>query len=312
MLNIYNQQNSEPVAPLKSTVAPKTDYHKYQDPTGEFDTKELQYSLWYMKHKVLIYRLGIFSLILIIVFLFLLSGVLWTFYVAGIPAATELERVSTQAPNYTTVAERQKAIPLQVTQTSIFSGGVNKYDAVSEITNENIRFIARFVYSYIVGNQKTTPQNAVVLPGQSTLIANLGLTDAPSNATLEIDGLQWQRLSNHTLPDPKTYQADRLQFVVNNFVFTNVYSQGDLKVNRLTFNLTNASAYSYRQPQFYVGLYSGGGLVGVMPLQFDSFAAGETKAIDLRNFVNNAQVQSVEIFPRIDVYDESVYLPPAS
>lgn len=312
MLNIYNQQSSEPVEPKKDEAPKKADFRKYQDPTDEFNAKEMQYSIWYVQHKVLLYRLSIFSLILINIAFLLLAGVQWTIYLAGIPAASQLEREVAQVPNYAVFEKQFSPEPLKVTQTSIFSGGVNKYDIVSEVTNLNKWFVASFSYSYIIGNQKTEPQSAVVLPGQTTLIANLGLTNAPNNATLQIEGLTWKRLSNHVVVDPKALQTDRLNFTVDNFNFIGAYGQGDLKVNRMTFNLVNASAFSYRLPKFYVGLYSGGGLIGVMPLQFDSFVSQETKAVDLRNFVNNAQVGSVQIFPRINVYDQSVYLPPAS
>jgi hypothetical protein len=312
MLNIYNQQSSEPTEPIKAEAPKKADFRKYKDPTDEFNSKELQYSIWYVQHKVLIYRLCIFSLVIINIFFLLLAGVQWTVYIAGIPAASQLEIEAARAPNYTVFDQQFSPQPLQVNQTNIFSGGINKYDIVSEVVNLNTRFVASFSYSYIIGNQKTEPQSATILPGQTTLIANLGLTTALNNATLQVEDLTWKRLSNHTIVDPKAFQTERLNFVVNNFVFSGAYGQGDLKVNRMTFNFANASAFSYRQPKFYVGLYNGGGLIGVMPLQYDSFASQETKAVDLRNFVNNAQVGSVRVFPRINVYDQNVYLPPAS
>ena len=98
--------------------------------------------------------------------------------------------------------------------------------------------------------------------------------------------------------------------MVSNFDFISQAASEGLGANVVKFDLKNDSAYSYRDGNFVVGLMSGSGLTAVMPLFFKDFKAGEIRLVDLRNFVSNLPVDSVQIFPLIDIYNKEVYLAP--
>jgi hypothetical protein len=233
-------------------------------------------------------------------------------YIATIPQATKLESDLSKSQNYTALQQKFSAQPIQTANVVTFSAGTNSFGVATEVANPNDSFIVRFKYYYLIDGVATEKQETMLLPKQSTVLPQLGLAGQAGSARIVIESPMWQRVSAHKYTDPEIFQKERLQFATDKMQFVAAYGDGDLKVSRLTFNLTNQSSYSFRQPKFYIGLYNSGSLVGVLPLQFDSFVAQETKAVDLRYFVNNVEVQSVEIFPRIDVFNQDSYLPPAS
>lgn len=316
MINLYTKQNDNPKQLPSGTVAAKSakpNFEKYVDPTGEFSSKELRYSLWYVKHRVGLYRLLVGSLVVAGIALWGFSLWQWgDYFIFGLTNDIMLEREATQAINYQAAAQHFTAVPLQVLSTDIFPGGVDKYDAVSEVANPNANFLAQGTYHYVIDGEKTETKPFFILPTESTLISELGLKNSggPGSANLVIDSMNWKRISAHQITNPKSWQEERLNFALNDFSFTPMASAGGVGANVITFSLVNQSAYGYVAPDFYIGLYSNGVLIGVMPLSIDSFASLEIKKIDLRNFVTTLSADSAKLFPRINVYDPSVYLPP--
>ncbi len=311
MQNIYSGNNQTPEAP-KSAPATKANFRRYEDPTGEFTSGNLSRGLWWVKHKVLLYRLLVGVLIALSAVFWIFSFAKWGIYLVGIPNSNLLEKQAVQFSNYNTTIQHFNPVPLQIVSTNLFQNGGNKVDAVSEVENPNADYTATFDYSFLISGTSTVPAKAVVLARSRTMAAALGLTDivgAPG-AVLQIKNLQWQRISPHDIPDSKSWQDSRINFSVSSTTFENTLSTPGLSGNRLAFVLKNESAYGYKQPRFYVGLYNQDALVGVMPLQTDDFHSLEAKNIDLRNFTSNLQVQNVQVFPLIDVYDPAVYLPP--
>ncbi len=311
MQNIYSGNNQTPETP-KAASTPKANFRRYEDPTGEFTSGNLSRGLWWVKHKVLLYRLLVGALILISAIFLIFSLAKWGIYLVGIPNSNLLEKQAVQFSNYNPAIQHFNPVPLQIVSTNLFQNGGSKVDAVSEVENPNAGYIANFDYSFLISGTSTAPAKAIVLAKSRTMAAALGLTEisGSSGAVLQIKNLQWQRVSPHDIPDPKSWQDSRINFSISSTTFENALSTPGLSGNRLAFVLKNESAYGYKQPRFYVGLYNQDALVGVMPLQTDDFHSLETKNIDLRNFTSNLQVQNIQVFPLINIYDQNVYLPP--
>lgn len=315
MLNIYNANNhSEP----PSTGHPpelykKGVYEKYDDPSGDFTGQELKYSFWYVRHRLLIHRI-------VIIFLIVLSAgtglyslfQLGTYVLFGLGQSSAVDQSLTSFENYTLSQPRFAPQPLQVVATNVFSGGVGKYDLVADVVNPNPRFRVSFEYYFSYNDAKTVLQTTTLLPGEHRPVASLGLMGEvyPTNATLVIQNIAWQRLSNHDYLDPTAWQNERLNFLVSNFEFAPQLDGSSANAETIRFTLTNQSAYSYKVAKFYVGLYLDQNLVGVLPLTIDAFKSSASKQIDLRSFGANFEVNDVKVFPLINVYDDSVYLPP--
>lgn len=319
MLNIYRQQNQE-ADELKSvhvSEPPKpvvhADFKKYVDPTGELNSSELSYGMWYVGHRLLIYRLILITLISISVVLWGYSLVRWGVFFLNWQNDTLIAKQLTIAPNYTLLAKHFAPAQLQVLTTALLPGGVDKYDAVADVVNTDPNFIAEVEYHFIVGSVATSKRTTVLLPGENRPVVELGLgaVDSASEVSFQITNIWWQRVNAHEVAEPVEWQADRLNFSVA----STTYSPGQaviegLKVNKIAFELTNGSAYGYIQPHFYVGLYDGGVLVGVVPLTLSQLPSLQTVSIDLRNFVSGLNVSTIKVFPLINLYDRSVYLAP--
>ncbi len=310
MLNIYQQQNKDTtdapvVEPAHRSIA------GYQDPTGEFDNKQLAYGMWWLSHRNWLKNFLIGVIIGIAGILWIFSLWRWGVYFWQWNNQSMVAARLSTFPNYTLAHEARSPQQLTVISTLLLPSGVGKNDAVSEVINSNQHFIVSFDYYFTVGGLATAKQHATILPGEDTLVASLGLDEAQyaGDVVLKVDNIAWTRISNHSIVEPVVWQNDRLHFTIANFNFSGA-EVADLGVHSVAFSYTNNSAYSYVNPTFYIGLYQHDVLVGVLPLSFAEFKSLETKNVDVRTFVKNIEVDSVHVFPIINVYDSAVYLPP--
>lgn len=319
MLNIYNpnqqpdEQNANP-KDEKETAQKKADFRRYVDTSGDIGNKELAYSMWWVRHKVLFYRIGLFALLILNFFLYSFNVGLWGSYLLGITDDRRLELYSSRFYNYNNYQAHFSPIQLDITSTEIFKSASNRYDAVAVVNNPNTKFTADVEYRFILNSTSTELMTTKILASQTGILAALGLPEelvGTGEITLRIEKVKWQRIDNHQISDAISWQSERLNFVVSEPIFQTAFSNNDgLSANRVAFKLKNNSAYSYKTPRFIIALYSGQVLVGVMTTQTSNFIAGEEKFIDLRNFAPNLQVSDIKVFPQIDIYDNSNILPP--
>ena len=319
MLNIFNPNNHNsskmPTAPPTSVGAPavpagKTNFTKYEDPTKEFTSQELKWGFWYVKHKALLYKILVITLVSIDSIFVLFGLWRWGDYLLGWQDAQRVQNSLAASVNYTGIHPRYSAQPIQAINTQIFSSRENKYDAVAELINPNSRFLAKFNYYFIINGEKTPAQKTFLLPGESRLVAYLGIKDgAGSIPAIVLENIEYQRISAHKITDTISWQAYRLNFQVSDFVFLKSLAQEGANTDAIQFKLANASPYSYAAPDFYVALLQNGQMVGILPLHLDSINSLEIKNIDLRNFAPGLSVTEIVLYPIINVYDEGVYAP---
>lgn len=317
MVNFYSQQNRNgdgniiPESPAKKTIKAKVNIGKYVDPTGEFGSEQYKRSLWFVKNKLLLYRLLVAFLIIFSVITVGYS--LWKGFellIFELTVNDAMEQQLAHSTNYGVLNTAYTPASVDILSTQIYTGGTDKIDIVSEVANANERYVARFDYYYDFNGIKTAPQSAVLLPTESRPLAVLGLdtSEFSGSANLILTNVRFTRVDNHTIPDLSAWMEERLNFSVDNFVFTPADS--DLNANSIKFTLVNNSPYGYRAPNFYLGLFQNGGLVGLMKFDTTDLQSQESREIDLRNFVSNLSVSEVKLYPLIDLFDDSVYLAP--
>lgn len=319
MLNIYRQKNHLPEEIEEKVeqpqVLPRADYHSYKDATGDLNSKKLGYGIWYVGHMVWIYRGIVGTLVLLSVVLWGVSLWKWAMYIAETQKYTQMRVELTQFPNLTPLHNVFSPQDVQVLSADVLPGGVDKYDAVAEVSNGNEYFMVSFDYQFLLNGQSTESFSAVLLPGEVRPIGVLGLNESAltSDVVPVFENIRWSRINPHQVKRPLDWQSEHLDFTVNNFVFTPSQVGDGALAHTIAFDLTNNTPYSYFEPTFYVGLYNGANtLVGIVPLTLPGWRSLETKSVDLRSFVRNLQVSTIEVFPLINIYDEAVYLPPSS
>ncbi len=272
-------------------------------------TSELKYGMWYITHRVFLYRLAIGSLIGVCGLLVLFNIWKWAVYLIEIPQSSAVRASLATGINYAAANAHFTAQPLVVDKTLLVPSGTNVYDALSELINPNARFVAEFDYAFLVGGTTTPMQHATLLPGDSGLFRYSPLTSVAGSPSIIFNNIVWKRLSAHDFADVQEYQKNRLRFTVSDFVFTPASQEGP-GGSSISFKIKNESAFSYAEPHFMVGLYNGDVLVGALPWQADTFKSQEEKNVDLRSFVPLLQVTSIQLFPSVNIYSSSVYLQP--
>ncbi len=317
MLNIYNQNNHTDAEPTinngKKITGKKPNYLSYVDALNEFNNKQLKRGLWLVHNKVLLYRLLVGGLIGAVIILWGFSLWRWGDYIIfGITNDQSLYNSLRNFPNYTNFHPHFAPEPLTILGTQLFQSGVDKYDAVAEVANPNERFFVEFDYIFVINGGAGKRHHAFLLPGETRPLAEFGTDQGSSsgNIVVTLENVRWRRISNKTVVNTKNWQEERLNFEIKNFVFNPPNPAAGVGAYSIQFNLINRSPYGYVEPELYVGLLSGGELVGVIPLRLRQLPALSEYAVDLRSFALNLNVSEIKIFPLINLYNNRVYLPP--
>ena len=295
----------QPSKPLKAT------FEAYKDPTGEFESSTLKYGVWFVEHRLGLYRLLVGFLIGTSVILFAIAAIAgYLELMVTLNDKGAFNQALRSFPDYTLVQTHFAPQPLQIIEATVFSGGVDKYDLVAQVTNPNTRFTVGFDYSFAINGQQTPLQHTVLLAGENRPVATLGLADTsyPSAPQLILSNVQWQRIPSHRIGDPVAWQTERLNFSASEFAFKDRSDQDGANAATVSFMLTNSSPYGYASPHFYVGFYNQDSLVGIAPLQIQNFPSLAARKVDIRSFAPTISVSEVRVFPLIDVYDQAVFL----
>lgn len=326
MLNLYNannHQNTDPeikpetLSELSKTKngngAKKPSYEKYVDPSGEFDSRSLKWGMWYVRNKILLYRVFLGGLVFISLILWGYSLWKWGDYlVFGMSTDAKVRADLARFYNYDSLNDRFMANPLQILDVQTFENGVGKSDATAMVLNPNSNFLVRFEYYFDFGGFKTDLQTAVFLPGESRPLSVGGLSDTDLSASpnLVIEKLAWTRIDAHEIPNAEEWEVKHLDFSVSDFSFSHPREENGADAYAIKFKLTNNSSFGYKEASFSVGLYNGSTLVGVLPLTIKNFKSGETREVDLRSFSQNLLVSEVLPYPAIDITDQEIFMAP--
>lgn len=315
MLNIYNQKNNnkDDLVPQKKTSesAKVGDVNKYEDPTGEFTSKEFNRSVWFVTHKILLYKAAIAALIVMSVFFWGFSVWRWGDYIInGISSDISLYQNLSQFSDYTTQHPRFAPANLNIAGTSAFSSNSKAYDLVAQVSNPNNNFVVNFDYYFTVNGESTSAKKSFLLAGESKPLVYFGYENGyPSDVSIVIENIVWNRISTHEIQNVLSWQNERLSFSTRDFSFTPPETDG-IQANVIKFNIQNDSSFGYRDGKFVVALLQNDSLVGVMHLSLSDFRSLETRAVDLRNYASNLTVTDIQIYPEIDIYNKGVYLAP--
>jgi len=288
----------------------KTGFDKYEDPTGMFTNKQLRFSAWYIKNRMLLYRILVISLVLFsaVTIIYSLLRIAWIFIVEAPRDKQSLEQL-TQFEDYNRLNSILVPQPLLIGETQIFSAGVEKYDAMAEITNQNTKHIVYFDYHFEINGIATVKKSGFLLPQETKLFTDFGLSEG-YGANLVVDNISFKRINAHLYPDPINFILARNLFSVSNFEFKSVLHPEGANANIIKFDLTNDSPFSYYDPRFVVEFRNGGGTVGVAEINLANFSSLEKRSVDLRSFADNLFVDEVVVYPSINYFEYTSYFEP--
>jgi hypothetical protein len=295
-------------------MAPKSneDYLRFEAAPDELSNKYLTAGEWYLRHQIVIYKIGVSLLAA-----FCIATLGYSFFVWGeylIYGYTQDKQAAERAvltnPNY---LERRSTFgwrDLSVSSVNVYQASAQKYDFVAMVKNPNERWTAHAKFKYSYGGGETKVAETVVLPGAEQPIIFFGAEaeNLPTDVQLIFTQVKWSLPSAHEVPDVPAYIADKNNFLVDKFNYLPGGEGGKLPI--LSFNLVNRSAFSYWRPVFYAALVSNDQVVGYQYLAFDSIKFGEVKPVNLAVTQTTARITGLRLYPAIDIFDNSVYIAP--
>ncbi|PIR04408.1 MAG: hypothetical protein COV59_00995 [Candidatus Magasanikbacteria bacterium CG11_big_fil_rev_8_21_14_0_20_39_34] len=288
-------------------------FSEYKDPSGEFTNAELQAATWYVRHKLLLQKIGLSLLI----FFCLVTGIYGVggfavYFLSGyFQDKTNLQLQVAEIQSFSTLHDKIVVENLRIRPAEIYSHTQDRYDFLAQVTNPNKKQIARITYRFVYNGGATEVSQAVLPPGAERFITFFGHQEDffPFGERLEIQKVEWRRVDPHDIPDAIEYTKARDTFSLSDFHFVQAGTQGSgLQNNSIRFSVTNETAYSFYEAEFYVKLLNGEQLVGILPLYIDNFRSFEIKELDLRFGTGISSVSDIEVVPTTNVFDGSVYM----
>lgn len=284
------------------------------NPITGMSGKQLATSYWFVTHRPALRKIALGVLIVIDGLLIGYSALAWGSYAFyGFWKERTMLR-DMAAVHVPFKAYREKHAPTDVApgEVSLFDSG-NKAgwkDMLAPIENPNERWVAAVVYHFEDGENITPSETTTVLPIESTYLGVLGYAASTTvrEPSLVIERTLWSRVPTRLAPDPADYIAARRDFTVGEVTVNRPGTTKDVKTTQIVFDVTNNTIHSYWSAPFWVLLYSNNTLVGAELVTIEPFEMGEKKSIDLRSLVTRT-VTRVEVIPRLNVFDESVFKP---
>lgn len=202
---------------------------------------------------------------------------------------------------------------LKVGEVEVLAHGATEVDFIGSVTNTTMRGVITFNYYFDVNGERVGAGQDFVLPGASKYVLALAqpVSVQGSGTTLVIENLSLKRLAPELAQDWQRYQDERLNFVIteSKFIPGQISGLSDkVSLGHVSFNVTNAGAYGYKNARFIVLLKSGNRIVGATPYYVPNIRSGDLKTVNFTWSGALPTVSQVEVLPDINPFDDSEYL----
>lgn len=283
-------------------------------PPGENITeKQLKWGYWFVTHKLEIRKWFTFAVMAIgaLLWLFTIGMLVKLFLVDYTGYRTLLRELPVSLVNPAAI---QAALPhpLDVRPVTVLEGAKGTSDLMLTVTNPNDDYWASWDGRFIAMSATTTAKREFILPGETKEFVDLGIESAGrvSAPRYDLAGLTWHKIDKHAIPDIARYYADRFRFEVKDIEFKNETSaDGASSISRVTFFVTNRSAYSYWSVKFLANLYRGTTLAAVNSVELQQLETGETRRVDMVWVQELQAISKVEVIPQVNVLEAKSFMP---
>ncbi len=210
------------------------------------------------------------------------------------------------------VAQGSVAQVLVVGAAKVVQGTPTSYDLYATLQNPNTEWYATFTYTFHGGGMISRTEKGFVMPGEKKYMLALGVrADArPAALSVALENIVWHRVNRHEAPNSAEWLAQHGNFVITSPTYTTDITLATQPIGRTAFTVTNASAYSYWEPQFTVILERAGATVGIAQATVSSFGAGEKRDVEVRWYGELPSSATVTVVPEINYFDPLTYMAP--
>lgn len=269
--------------------------------------KQIGAAYWFVKNKFLLKTiLTVFLIVLIILlvayFLFL---IIFNLVIQQDNYQAGLTNLVNANPDYTVI--RQLGLPqeIQAGQINTFTN-MQGFDIVSEIVNPNETWWATFSYQFQIGPNLTDKRRGFILPGETKKIIDLAVDNGNLSSGIVFSNINWQKEINFI----DIFQS-RFKFDIKNIQYIPARELGigdEIPISRIVFEVTNDSAYNYKDVNFLVFLKAGEQVAAINQIVTDKILSGATKKVEVTFFQPLPRITSVDINAEVNILDETVYL----
>ncbi|MEK7167066.1 MAG: hypothetical protein AAB732_01495 [Patescibacteria group bacterium] len=189
---------------------------------------------------------------------------------------TMLNSLSKDLIDYNLFREKNKPKDLVILLTNNVASRNQKYDTISQIENLNFQWTAQYDYQFILNGKEGNIKTNFILPNEKKFLMDFNFESLTKNpaAELKILNIQWKRI-RYLSKIPET------QFKIENIKYFPIGSQITLEkknnANRVNFEVTNNSSYSFWETFFKVILYQNDKIVGVNIIPAKQFLSKEKR-----------------------------------
>jgi len=295
-------------------TAKKVNLGDYRDPEG-LTIKKLNMGLWLVKNRKNISLLFHTFLIMVIVVAWLIFFLNFGLYVvSGMNKDQEMVNYLVKEnliSNDYLVSVGAKELKLGDIQAIKTLDG--KYDIYTNIENVNPEHSLEFDYYFMAGNERLETESGFVLPRQAKylLALNKEINGSSRDIKFRMENLRWKRIDPHVYPDWEDFRNKRLAINTGGIEFipssANKITE-KLELNNLKFNVTNDTAFNYREVDFVILLYSGGKIAGVGKYVLNNLLSEQGQAVNIVWPGTLSRVNDVVVYPEINILDDNMYL----
>ncbi len=277
-----------------------------------FSEKELRWSYWWINHREQIRKTAIAVFVVIDVLLFGYGA--WRFidYLALSGVKEELAIRAMTGNTYGRLGGIPEIQEIKIDAPTIFSTPSGSYDVIVPVTNPNASYWIELTYQFVYGENETPARKSFVLPGQSKLIAELGIKSQtqPGGIRLNILRRSFHRINRHQIADYDSWLASHTALTAVDRVFVPPNPAATVPTAQTNFTLVNQTAYSYYDVNVIVLAYRGDVLAGVNGIKLSSLSAGESRPIQLFWYQNLQGVTRFDVQTEVNIFDPNAYQKP--
>lgn len=283
-------------------------------PSGRLTPGELQLASWWVKHRLLLRRLGYGSLVGI-------SSLLWGYVLWGLldayaisyPRESRLTRDIALNQQLLLSLEADRPQDVGISDVSVFQSTEARYDMAVEVTNPNEQWWVEFNYSFNLSGEQTPIRTGYVLPKGMQVLTELGYKPKAAgggSASLVVDNVRWHRLDPSIVGNSYIdFAKKRFDLTMEDITYDTDIVIGSKAVGQTSFTLVNNTAYGLWSVDLIIRLYRGPSVIGITKISAEKILPGEKRPMKVVWLDNIPGATKTEIIPQVNVIDRSVYLP---
>ena len=132
----------------------------------------------------------------------------------------------------------------------------------------------------------------------------------PRQARLVIEDIQYKRINAHSIADPQEFIDTRLTLMVSGTTYIAKNEAEGVASNGVSFSVENNTVFSYWELPMYIELLRGGQTVGVTYTNVRDFRARTSREVELFFVQSLPFIDSIRIYPLVNVFDPTVFQDP--